>query len=215
MLNDVVILIPCHSLEDFPTDLGEKPAEGILNAFAVAWHPWVLAQTRSLPGWHRADSPPEPIAGRLIVVPTACDDRLESDWIGRQRDAGSFVISGIHKRDELLTELLTAARGWIPPRSRPTVARLRWSERFQTAPGRHPSSARRSSLIRNLSLTSSRWGRRTCWSSCCLGRCTTSARSTRCACGEKRSKPPKPWSPAERKMSSSGWRTVSSAARGS
>ena len=115
MLNDVVILIPCHSLEDFPTDLGEKPAEGILNAFAVAWHPWVLAQTRSLPGWHRADSPPEPIAGRLIVVPTACDDRLESDWIGRQRDAGSFVISGIHKRDELLTEILTAARGWIPP----------------------------------------------------------------------------------------------------
>lgn len=115
MLNDVVILIPCHSLEDFPTDLGEKPAEGILNAFAVAWHPWVLAQTRTLPGWHRADSPPEPIAGRLIVVPTACEDRLESDWIGRQRDAGSFVISGIHKRDELLTEVLTAARNWTPP----------------------------------------------------------------------------------------------------
>lgn len=115
MLNDVVILIPCHSLEDFPTDLGEKPAEGILNAFAVAWHPWVLAQTRSLPGWHRADSPPEPIAGRLIIVPTACEDRLESDWIGRQRDAGSFVISGIHKRDELLTEVLTAARNWTPP----------------------------------------------------------------------------------------------------
>lgn len=115
MLNDVVILIPCHSLEDFPTDLGEKPAEGILNAFAVAWHPWVLAQTRSLPGWHRADSPPEPSAGRLILVPTACDDRLESDWIGRQRDAGSFVVTGIHKRDELLTEVLAAARDWIPP----------------------------------------------------------------------------------------------------
>ncbi|MBM3970072.1 MAG: hypothetical protein FJ302_09445 [Planctomycetes bacterium] len=115
MLNDVVILIPCHSLEDFPTDLGEKPAEGILNAFAVAWHPWLLAQTRSLPGWHRADSPPEPSAGRLILVPTACDDRLESDWIGRQRDAGSFVISGIHKRDELLAEVLAAARDWIPP----------------------------------------------------------------------------------------------------
>ena len=114
MLNDVVILIPCHSLEDFPTDLGDKPAEGILNAFAVAWHPWVLAQTRTLPGWHRADSPPEPISGRLILVPSACEDRLESDWIGRQRDAGSIVISGFCKRDELLTEVLAAARGWIP-----------------------------------------------------------------------------------------------------
>lgn len=115
MLNDVVILIPCHSLEDFPSDLGEKPAEGILNAFTVAWHPWLLAQTRSLPGWHRADSPPEPSAGRLILVPTACEDRLESDWIGRQRDAGAFVVAGLHKRDELLAEVLKAARDWTPP----------------------------------------------------------------------------------------------------
>ncbi|MBC7820356.1 MAG: hypothetical protein IAG10_26020 [Planctomycetaceae bacterium] len=114
MLNDVVILIPCHSLEDFPTDLGDKPAEGILNAFAVAWHPWLLAQTRSLPGWHRADSPPEPVANRLIIVPTCCEDRLETDWIKRQREAGSFVISGLHKRDELLTEVLAAARDWAP-----------------------------------------------------------------------------------------------------
>ena len=115
MLTDVVILIPCHSLEDFPTDLGDKPAEGILNAFAVAWHPWLLAQTRSLPGWHRADSPPEPSANRLIIVPTCCEDRLETDWIKRQREAGSIVIAGLHKRDELLTEVLAATRDWSPP----------------------------------------------------------------------------------------------------
>lgn len=120
MLTDVVILIPCHSLEDFPTDLGDKPSEGLLNAFAVAWHPWVLAQTRSLPGWHRADSPPEPVANRLIIVPTACDDRLETDWIKRQREAGSIVISGLHKRDELLAEVLAAARDWTPPNASPS-----------------------------------------------------------------------------------------------
>ena len=115
MLNDVVILIPSHSLEDFPTDLGEKPAEGLLNAFAVAWHPWLLAQTRSLPGWHRADGPPEPIANRLIIVPTTCEDRLPGDWISRQREAGSFVISGVHKRDEMLAAVLAATGDWTPP----------------------------------------------------------------------------------------------------
>jgi alpha-mannosidase len=115
MLNDVVILIPCHSLEDFPTDLGDKPAESILNAFAVAWHPWLLAQTRSLPGWHRADSPPEPAPNRLILVPLPSQDHLESDWIKRQRDAGAFVVSGLHKRDELLAEVLATARDWTPP----------------------------------------------------------------------------------------------------
>ncbi len=114
MINDVVILIPSHSLEDFPTDLGEKPAEGLLNAFAVAWHPWLLAQTRSLPGWNRADCPPEPIANRLIIVPTTCEDRVPGDWISRQREAGSFVISGMHKRDEMLTAVLAAASDWTP-----------------------------------------------------------------------------------------------------
>ncbi len=107
-LNDVVILIPSHSLEDFPTDLGEKPAEGLLNAFAVAWHPWVLAQTRSLPGWHRADSPPEPIANRLIIVPTACEDRLPGDWVSRQREAGSRVVTGVTRRDELLQQMFAS-----------------------------------------------------------------------------------------------------------
>lgn len=122
MLNDVVILMPCHSLEDFPTDLGEKPAEGLLNAFVVAWHPWLLAQTRSLPGNHRADCPPEPTAGRLIIVPTACEDRLPGDWISQQREAGSFVVSGVHKRDEMLQEVLAAARKWTPQRASPAGA---------------------------------------------------------------------------------------------
>ena len=115
MINDLVILIPSHSLEDFPTDLGEKPAEGLLNAFAVAWHPWLLAQTRSLPGRHRADCPPEPIVGRLIIVPTTCEDSLPNDWISQQRETGSFVVSGHHKREEMLQAALEATRTWTPP----------------------------------------------------------------------------------------------------
>ena len=41
---DLVILIPSHSLEDFPTDVGEDDAAGLLNAFAVVWHPIFLAE---------------------------------------------------------------------------------------------------------------------------------------------------------------------------
>ncbi len=39
---EVVILIPSHSLEDFPSELSEKPASSLLNVFAVAWHPALL-----------------------------------------------------------------------------------------------------------------------------------------------------------------------------
>ena len=53
--NDLIVLVPSHSLEDFPTELAEEKAEGLLNAFAVLWHPRPLAAARVLPSWHRAD----------------------------------------------------------------------------------------------------------------------------------------------------------------
>ena len=54
-LRDIVVLIPSHSLEDFPTEQPEKEAASLLNSFAVAWHPELLAQTEKLPRWQRAD----------------------------------------------------------------------------------------------------------------------------------------------------------------
>ena len=74
--HDVVILFPGHGLEDFPTDLPDDKAAGLLNAFAVAWHPALLAAVKSLPVEHRADVPPALPAGRLILVPPACDETV-------------------------------------------------------------------------------------------------------------------------------------------
>ncbi len=47
--SEVVILIPSHSLEGLPSELGEKPAASLLNVFAVAWHPVLLLETQCLP----------------------------------------------------------------------------------------------------------------------------------------------------------------------
>ena len=55
---DLVVLIPSHGLEDFPTELTEQQAAGLLNAFSVIWHPALLNRCDSLPSWHRADDPP-------------------------------------------------------------------------------------------------------------------------------------------------------------
>ncbi len=56
--DEVLVLIPSHSLEDFPSELSESDAESILNAFSIAWDPRLLLAARSLPKWHRADDPP-------------------------------------------------------------------------------------------------------------------------------------------------------------
>jgi alpha-mannosidase len=75
-LQDVVILIPSHSLEDFPTEQTDNPAASLLNSFVVAWHPALLAATEVLPHWRRADEPAAVHANQLIFVPTVSDDWL-------------------------------------------------------------------------------------------------------------------------------------------
>ena len=103
---DVVILIPSHSLEDFPTELGEEEAASLLNAFAVSWHPRLLATTGVIPNWQRADEPTDPTPGQLFLVPTASTDWLGHDWASRAREAGCAVITDISDRDEMVAAVL-------------------------------------------------------------------------------------------------------------
>lgn len=103
---DLVVLIPCHSLEDFPTDLGEEAAAGLLNAFAVLWHPRLLASAGVMPSWRRADDPPDSVENRLVIVPTACQGWVPCDWVERMQTTGGVVVSGLSDRQEMLAAAL-------------------------------------------------------------------------------------------------------------
>lgn len=104
--NDLIVLIPSHSLEDFPTDLPDDKAEGLLNGYAVLWHPRLLASARVLPSWHRADQPPAFTRERLIIIPPTCDERVSPEWIDRARAEEGIVITGVSKRSELVAAVL-------------------------------------------------------------------------------------------------------------
>ena len=105
---DIQILIPCHSLEDFPTDQTDEPAASLLNAFAVAYHPALLAWSGEIPRWRRADDPPVPRRGQLIIIPMVCDGWLPHGWADEARRAGATVVSGLFERDKMLVAALEA-----------------------------------------------------------------------------------------------------------
>jgi len=107
--DDLLILIPSHSLEDFPADLGEAEAVSLLNSFAVAWHPALLASVRILPRWHRADDPPDSTQKRVIFLPACCEDRLPHGWAERIASEGCAVIRGTADRQQMIAEALRAA----------------------------------------------------------------------------------------------------------
>ncbi|MGE0377717.1 MAG: hypothetical protein AB7Q45_20080, partial [Planctomycetaceae bacterium] len=102
----LTVLIPSHSLEDLPADLPEQQAEGLLNAFAVVWHPVLLDTAGVLPNWHRADEPPQELKDRLFVIPAAAQDWLPCQWIDHAREQGAVLVTGVHERGAMIAEAL-------------------------------------------------------------------------------------------------------------
>jgi len=100
-LTEIVILIPSHSLEDFPTEHTDLPAASLLNSFSVAWHPALLAACGSLPRWRRADEPTAVHSGQVIFVPSVCDDWLPHGWVEDARRSGATVVAGVSERPEM------------------------------------------------------------------------------------------------------------------
>ncbi len=103
---EIIVLIPSHSLEDFPTEMSERDAEGLLNAFAVVWHPLLLHNAENLPQWCRADDPPEEVEGKLILLPEISRDWLPDGWLEDTKAKGATLIEGIAERTELSQTLL-------------------------------------------------------------------------------------------------------------
>ena len=102
MTLEIQVLIPCHSLEDFPTEQTDQPAASLLNSFAVAYHPELLACLSEIPRWRRADDPPLARQDQVIFIPLVSNDWLPHGWADEARRAGAIVISGISDRQEMV-----------------------------------------------------------------------------------------------------------------
>ncbi|HVW38564.1 MAG TPA: hypothetical protein VHB99_14715, partial [Pirellulales bacterium] len=110
-LSELIILLPCHSLEDFPVYQEGEQAEGLLAAWSALWHPALLVSAEKLPTWFRADTPPEELEGRLIVVPQASDSLLLAGWTSRAEAAGAHVVRKLHRREEIVAAALAGLDG--------------------------------------------------------------------------------------------------------
>ena len=110
------ILLPCHSLEDFPTHHEGEAAEGLLAGWTALWHPLLLSQTASLPQWQRADEPPDDCTDSLIVIPEVSRDQLATGFLARAESEAADVIIGETARNEIIERALsrTEATHQIP-----------------------------------------------------------------------------------------------------
>ena len=135
--NQLVVLLPCHSLEDFTLHRNAKDAEQLLASWSALWHPALLASAQSVPTWLPAETPPRQPAGYLFTL-ADCSKRLLPDgWLAEAEAAGSMCWGAF-----------PVGNGWSPPR---------WSA------NRVGTAARSIPIWRPISWP---WGSATFWSSC-------------------------------------------------
>ncbi len=108
----LIVLLPCHSLEDFPTHHEGGDAAGLLAAWTALWHPALIACAGKIPSWYRADSPPEDVTNKLVVVPGVSQSQVPTGYLQRvesevetacliqnRLDRGEMIELALHRLD--------------------------------------------------------------------------------------------------------------------
>ena len=103
---DLIILLPCHSLEDFPTHHEGDDAAGLLAGWTALWHPALIANAQAMPRWFRASSPPQDLKNRLIVVPGVSLPELPADFSQRAEQNDACLICESTRRTKILEQAL-------------------------------------------------------------------------------------------------------------
>ena len=102
---ELIILLPCHSLEDFPQHHEGAEADGLLANWTAMWHPALIAAANSAPTWQRVDDPPLELEGRLLLVPSVSVDQLATGFVQRAKSEGACLIRKLSDRQEILARI--------------------------------------------------------------------------------------------------------------
>lgn len=105
---ELLVLLPCHSLEDFPTYHEGEEAQGLLVAWTAPWHPALIASAQAMPSWQRVDDPPQDLKDRLVLVPPMCVQRLPTGYAQRAKEEGACLIRKTIDRQAVIATALAA-----------------------------------------------------------------------------------------------------------
>ena len=106
-VQELTILLPCHSLEDFPQHLRGSEADGLLAGWSALWHPALLVAAKGLPNWCRADDPPTDLAGHLLVIPPVSEPLVPAGLAERAVEQGAWVIRDRISREQIVSDALS------------------------------------------------------------------------------------------------------------
>ncbi len=115
--SNLIIVLPCHSLEDFPIHHRGEEAADLLAHWTALWHPALIASCGKQPRWHQADNP-DVIDGspldsnqeladhdnpiNLVLIPDVSQSMLDSELVGNLKQQNAQIISGPSSRANIV-----------------------------------------------------------------------------------------------------------------
>ena len=121
-LRPATIVLPCHSLEDFPTFHKGRQADSLLANWTALWHPMLIQASQQTPHWCRPDQVGEMEPAAIFLVPNVVESELPFGFQRKVESAGGQVLSGYTDRHSLLKKLNDFASDtphpWLPENSR-------------------------------------------------------------------------------------------------
>lgn len=102
----LILLAPCHGLEDFPLYHTGEEAASLLACWTALWHPLFIHSAAHLPGIERCDYPTDEIDNALLLLPTPCEVELDADLPETAKLKNAVLIRGEHSRSKILKAAL-------------------------------------------------------------------------------------------------------------
>lgn len=97
------ILLPCHSLEDFPVHHIGKEASSLLECWVALWHPDLIANCNSKPQWQQADSLADELDHSLILVPLISQSIVPDTLAQSCQESNSLLLTDCHNRQSIVS----------------------------------------------------------------------------------------------------------------
>ena len=104
----LILLAPCHGLEDFPLYHTGDDAGCLLAGWTSLWHPEFIRSAKSLPRVERCDYPPEDLENALLLLPEPCEGELDPDLPDRAAAQNAKLIHVGTARGPAIREALKA-----------------------------------------------------------------------------------------------------------
>ena len=116
-IEETIILLPCHTLDDFPYYYEGVEADNVLAGYSALWHPALIAHTGKTPAWQTSyNDDAAQLANRLVVLSKVAEDDLPGFWLDQARHEGATVIpaSEATSRHDIVAAALAAIEHTSP-----------------------------------------------------------------------------------------------------